>query len=83
MERGAELICVFEFDGNERTLTTVLCMGELRRFSLPGTITWPDGSQSNSVDILISQKTLDAVDCLPSEPIDIGMPQPVVDRPGG
>jgi hypothetical protein len=82
MERDADLICVVEFNGNERTVTAIVSLGELSRFSLPGTITWPDGSQSDSVEILISQKTPDEIDCPPSAAVD-GVPQSLVNRPRG
>jgi len=81
VERGTELICVFEFNGDERTVTTVLSLGELRRLSLPAPITWPDGSQSDTLEILISQKTPDEVDCGPSASAEVGLPQAAVDSP--
>jgi hypothetical protein len=62
MHEGAELICVLQFEGTERTITAVFPLGAPTPVSLPVTATWPDGSQSDSVEILIEQRMRGEVD---------------------
>jgi hypothetical protein len=81
MESGAKFVCVFEFGGTERTVTSVVQLGAVLRVPLPVTVTWPDGSQSDFVEILVDEFLSDEADCPPSAPVDVGAPQAPVDRP--
>ena len=67
MKDRAKFVCVLEFGGTERTITSVVSVGAVARVSLPVTVTWPDGSQSDYVDVLVDEMT-DEPDGLNDQP---------------
>ena len=57
--QGGSFVVALEFGGSERCVAAVLTPGVPTRLALPAPITWPDGSHTDAIEILIQTKSED------------------------